>query len=152
MATLNEVLGNIKRKYPEGDFNPFKTMEYIYQNCLHSGVGNTVLIVGYSDRFVNEIITAWRHVLISEGLLKNGDDIPNLSPLREFKTHTGTVLRFEVFKDSTEHQMKFYETCKECQTVALCNEYKSPEFLNVIREMQSDRNIYDFSKNNEKTG
>lgn len=149
-TTVNAALGNIKRNYSKEDYNPFKMMEYIYDNCLHQGAGHTVLIVGYSDRFVNESLRAWQHVLVDKKLLKDGDPIPTLSATQEFVTHTGTVLQFKFFKDEAQHQMAFYEATKGVTTLALCSEYKSPDFLNVIREAQADSNVYDFSKNNEK--
>jgi len=147
MKTMKDV-GNIKRKYSQEDFNPFLAMEWIYENCLHSGVGNTVLIVGYSKRFINDTIKAWKHVLLSKKLLTTSDEQPKLS-CNEFITHTGTILRFEVFSDHESKMMQFSAACKEASIVALFNPYNSPDMKNIIRETVPNSLVYDFSNNNK---
>ncbi len=142
--TLKAAVGNIKRKYSTEDFNPFTTMEWIYNNCLHTGAGNTVLIVGHTPRFEKEILTAWQHVMLSLGIMKAGDLQPILEA-NEFVTHTGAVLRFGTYQDNEADMMKFLAAGKESQIVILCSPYRSPDMLNVIREIRVDNLVYDFS-------
>lgn len=143
------VSGSIKRNYPKGDFNPYKTMSWIYDNALHLGVGHTVLVVGYSKRFSENIIKGWHDAMRERGLLNKGDPLPVLQA-NEFVTHKGTIIRFEGMADNTHMQLKFDEACKTSTIIALCDPYNSPEFKNVIRETTNLKLVYDFSKNNEK--
>ena len=53
--TLSSYIGNIRRKYPSGDFNPFDAMDFVYGNCLTMGHGSIITVVGYSPRFQEQI-------------------------------------------------------------------------------------------------
>ncbi len=145
--TLKELVGNVKRKYSTEDFNPFATMDWIYSNCLHTGAGSTVLIVGHSKRFKEDILTAWQHVMLSRGIMKPSDEYPLLQA-NEFITHTGACLRFESFEDVGHDMMRMLAACKESSIIALCSKYNSPDMKNAIREASVDSLVYDFSENN----
>lgn len=142
---MKDLLGKVKRIYAAGDFNPFKAMEHVYENCLSKGDGHVVLVAGYTQRFVEDTIKAYHHVLISRGI----SDLPVVSE-KEMVTHTGTRLRFVKFDDHTDAQLNFERHCKECSIVVLCNPYRSVEMINIIRETNRTTQMYDYSKNNEK--
>lgn len=147
---LKKAVGNVRRKYSNEDFNPFTAVEWIYNNCLHTGVGSTVLITGYSKRYRKEIINTWQHVMLSQKIMLPTDLQPILEA-GEFVTHTGTRLRFEEYRDNADDMMNFYEACKSSSIVALCSPYQSPDMLNVIREITVNSLVYDFSQNNLQT-
>lgn len=138
-------LGNIKRVYPVGDFNPYKAMDHVYKHCLSRGAGHTVLVVGYTDRFLKDTVKALYHVLMSNG----HQELPPFFE-KEVETHTGTRIRFVKAEDSTHAQMEFQRHCEEASVVVLCNRYKSPEMISVIRETDRITQMYDCSRNNEK--
>lgn len=135
----------IKRKYAQGDFNPFIAMTHVFENCLSRGVGHVVLIAGYSDRFVNDTVKAYYHVLMSKGLT----EMPPIID-REMVTHTGTRLRFVRFNDDTDSQMSFQTHCQQASIVVLCNKYSSAEMINVVRATNATKMMYDYSRNNQK--
>ncbi|AFK66690.1 hypothetical protein COPG_00094 [Colwellia phage 9A] len=145
--SLKEAVGNVKRKYSNEDFNPFTAVEWIYNNCLHSGTGSTVLLVGYTERYQKEILNAWQHVMLSRKIMVPTDLQPILEA-GEFITHTGARLRFETYRDHAVDMMKFHAACQECSIVALCSPYNSPDMLNVIRETSVNNLVYNFSENN----
>jgi hypothetical protein len=105
------------------------------------------LLVGYTERYQKEIINAWQHVMISQGIMSPQDTQPRLEA-NEFVTHTGTTLRFEVYRDHAVDMMSFYDACKGASIVAICSEYTSPDMLNVIRETVVDNLVYNFYHNN----
>jgi hypothetical protein len=144
---LKLAVGNVKRKYSTEDFNPFRAVDYIYENLLHTGVGGEVLIVGHTPRFQQEILKAWQHVLLSRGIMSPQDKQP-LVIANEFRTHTGALIKFKTIPDTSDHMMDFDVACKESTIVALCSPYKCPNMLNIIRETNINGEVYDFSQNN----
>ena len=147
--TLSQVIGNIKRTYTNEDFNPFTAMEFIYDQCLAVGVGKTVTLVGHSERYKNEMVRAWHHVLASRNLISG-----NVPPMPDrdgyVETHTGTILRFLGMEDTQEGQVALDNACTLSSSVVLCSKYQHPNLRSVIRGFMDTINIYDVSGNNLK--
>jgi hypothetical protein len=146
---ISNIIGKVRRTYSKEDFNPFAAIDYIYNHCLSSGEGHVVSVIGHSERFQNDIVRAFQHVLVHRGIISKDDPIPIPNKLGEVQAvPSKTTLRFVCIPDSPDHQSKFIQTCKESSYVALCNKYESPIFKNVIREKSQTIPLYDFSRNN----
>lgn len=148
-TVLNKAIGNVRKNYSPEDFNPFRAMEYIYDYCLHTGTGNTILIVGHTPRFEKEIVRAWQHVLSDRNMI-SPDKLPPLPVHGEYDTHTGATLKFVNFPDVSESDQKLFALMQRATVIVLCSPYKSPEIRNVIRACTSTKLIYDVSQNNVK--
>lgn len=148
-TTFNAVAGNIKRKYSHEDFNPYLVMLHVYNHLLQSGPGRVVTIIGHTERYQADIVKAWWHVMAEKGHL----DLQQAPPIPlggQFATHTGTMIRFEYYKDIAGKQVDFQASCKQADNVVLCSDYNSPEFMCIIREQSLLRQVLSFSQNNTK--
>ena len=148
-TVLNTAIGNIKKKYPNDDFNPFKAMEFIYDHCLHTGTGNTVLIIGHTPRYRDCIVNAWQHVLSDRNMIPN-DKLPPYPQQGEYDTHTGAMLKFVNFQDVSDSDQKMLELMQRATVIVLCSKYNSPEIRNIVRACAPTKLIYDVSENNVK--
>lgn len=143
--TVKSTIGNIKKKYTTEDFNPFKVMEWVYDMGLSGGVGTTVSLVGFTDRFCEDLPRAWWHVMIDRGFIDN-KTAPPIPVAGEFKTHTGAIIKFVKMQDSESNHNAFRTVCETSNIVLLCNKYQSPTIRSISRFYNSTRHIYDFSK------
>lgn len=140
-----ETVGYIKRKYSPDEFNPFKVMEWVYDVGLSGGVGTTISLLGFTDRFCEDLPKAWWHVLKDRGLL-----LPHTPPpipvAGEFVSHTGAIIRFIEMQDSEASHNGFYDVCGKSDIILLCNKYQAPSIRSISRFMSSTKSIYNFSE------
>ena len=148
-TVLNKAIGNVKKKYPTDDFNPFKAMEFIYDHCLHTGTGNTVLIIGHTPRYQDCIVNAWQHVLADRNMIPS-DRLPPFPIQGEYDTHTGAMLKFVNFPDVSASDQKMLELMQRATVIVLCSKYNAPEIRNIVRACAPTKLIYDVSGNNLK--
>lgn len=147
--SLSSTIGNIKRKYATDNFNPFLAMSFIYDRCLSRGPGTTVLVVGHSKRFQEDIVKAWWHVMADRKILRASKDV-RMPEAGFVTTHTGTRLKFVGIDNKEENVSKFNTEVQEAQIVVVCDKYTSPSIKSVMRFSSSAKNVYDVSTNNPK--
>lgn len=146
-TVLNKAIGNIRRNYGNEDFNPFKAMEFVYDHCLHTGVGNTVLIIGHTPRFEKDIVKAWHHILSDRNMIPS-DKLPPAPHHGEFDTHTGATIKFVNFKDESASDQAMLRMMQTATVIVLCSKYEAPEIKNIIRACAPTKLIYSVAENN----
>lgn len=137
---------NIKRRYPNDDFNPFKLFLWLTLNKYHLGNSCKILVVGNTDRFKESIIRGFRDAARNGGVTP--PSVIDFGDYLEATTASGTIVRFMALEDNGKEHMKFHEQCEWSTFLGLCQLYTSPQILNVIRNKAPTVEILDFSKNN----
>lgn len=145
---MSEENSNIKKRYPADDFNPFKVFQWFHKNRFHQGSAAKILVVGNSDRFNEFIVKGFRDTFRDAKV--NVPVVVEFGGFLEATTPSGAKVRFLPIEDVNKNHMLFHEQCDWASDVGLCCKYKSPEFLNVIRDKSPTVGIYDFSENNLK--
>lgn len=148
---MSQEIGNIKRRYPTDDFNPFKVFDWFTKNKYHLGINSKILVVGFSERFKESIVKGFRDAVRDQGIApEHVPAIFDFGSYLEATTASGTVVRIMLLQDSGDAHMAFHEQCEWATTLGLCSRYKAPEILNILRDKAPVIDVLDFSQNNLK--
>ena len=142
---LNQTIGNIKRIFPKGAFNPFSAMEYVFDNCLSNGEGHQVLVLGHSDIFKNNTIRAAFHVMADRGHLAE-DVAPKISA--SIGTKTGTTIKCLAFADDDSTQQAVLEACASATYIVVCDRFESIAINLILKDYADLASVVDVSQNN----
>ncbi len=129
-----------KRTY-KGNFNPYTGMQFANGSCQVGGAGTRVLIIGHSSFFAKETIRAWFQV-------REDLKLETKMEGNSCTTEKGVTFTFVKIPDNHLGRGSFVRNEAQSQVIILCDEYNSPEFLNLIRETNRTKQMYSIARNN----